>query len=77
MIDQSPAKRNKTDFLSRFAGLFLLLDSRLRGNDGSFIVQLNFMANQDKYCPLIKSEIRRIFLFVLCCNNTTCALLVS
>ena len=47
MIDQSPAKRNKTDFMSRFAGLFLLLDSRLRGNDGSFIVQLNFMANQD------------------------------
>jgi hypothetical protein len=34
--------------LSRFAGLFLLLDSRLRGNDGSFIAQLNFMANQDE-----------------------------
>jgi hypothetical protein len=37
IIDQSPAKRDKTYFLSRFAGLFLLLDSRLRGNDGSFM----------------------------------------
>ncbi len=50
MIVQSPAKRNKTDFMSRVGGLFLLLDSRLRGNDGSFIVQLNFMANQDNLC---------------------------
>ena len=58
MIDQSPAKRNKTDFLSRFAGLFLLLDSRLRGNDGSFIVQLNFMANQEFFLGLLSCNIR-------------------
>ncbi len=58
MIDQSPAKRNKTDFLSRFAGLFLLLDSRLRGNDGSFIVQLNFMANQEFFWGLLSCNIR-------------------